>query len=49
MFLWREDEEDLENIELEISKHRNGPLRRISFRFRGDRIKFYPIEGKREK
>ena len=49
MFLWREDEEDLENINLEISKHRNGPLRRIKLRFRGDRIKFYGVETKREK
>jgi len=47
MFLWREDEEDLENVELEIAKHRNGPLRRIKLHFRGDRIKFYGVEGKR--
>jgi replicative DNA helicase len=47
MFLWREDEEDLENIELEIAKHRNGPLRRLRLRFRGDRIRFYQVEGKR--
>jgi len=49
MFLWREDEEDLENVELEIAKHRNGPLRRIKLHFRGDRIKFYGTEMKREK
>jgi replicative DNA helicase len=48
MFLWREDEEDLENVELEIAKHRNGPLRRIKLHFRGDRIKFYGVESKRE-
>lgn len=48
MFLWREDEEDLENIELEIAKHRNGPLRRLKLRFRGDRIRFYGMETKRE-
>jgi len=48
MFLWREDEEDLENVELEIAKHRNGPLRRLRFRFRGDRIRFYAMETKRE-
>jgi len=47
MFLWREDEEDLENVELEVAKHRNGPLRRIKLHFRGDRIKFYGVEGKR--
>lgn len=47
MFLWREDEEDMENIDLEISKHRNGPLRRFRLRFRGDRISFYGLETKR--
>lgn len=49
MFLWREDDEDMENVELEIAKHRNGPLRRIKLRFRGDRIKFYGVADKREK
>lgn len=49
MFLWREDEEDMENIELEVAKHRNGPLRRIKLRFRGDRIRFYGMEVKRGK
>ena len=48
MFIWREDEEDLENVDLEIAKHRNGPLRHMKFRFRGDRIKFYEIEGRKE-
>lgn len=48
MFLWREDEENMENISLEISKHRNGPLRSIKLRFRGDRIKFYGRETKRK-
>ncbi|OGM11500.1 replicative DNA helicase [Candidatus Woesebacteria bacterium RBG_16_34_12] len=48
MFLWREDEEDMENISLDIAKHRNGPLRSIKFRFRGDRIKFYGIDTKRK-
>lgn len=49
MFLWREDEEDVESIELEVAKHRNGPLRRLKLRFRGDRIRFYGVERKREK
>jgi replicative DNA helicase len=49
MFLWREDEENLENIVLDIAKHRNGPLKTISLFFRGDRIKFYGRETKREK
>lgn len=49
MFLWREDEEDMENVELEVAKHRNGPLRRLKLRFRGDRIRFYGVETRKEK
>lgn len=48
MFIWREDDEDIESIELEVAKHRNGPLRRMKLRFRGDRIRFYGMETKRE-
>lgn len=49
MFLWREDEENIENIMLDIAKHRNGPLRSIPLHFKGDRIKFFGREVKREK
>ncbi len=49
MFLWREDEENFENIVLDVAKHRNGPLRSIKLFFRGDRIKFYSKETRREK
>lgn len=49
MFLWREDEENLENFTLDIAKHRNGPLRQIKLHFRGDRIRFYGRETKRKK
>lgn len=49
MFLYREDEEDLENITLTIAKHRNGPLKKMTLFFRGDRIKFYEGEWQREK
>jgi len=49
MFLWREDEENLESINLSIAKHRNGPLGMINLRFRGDRIKFYSTDTKRQK
>jgi hypothetical protein len=49
MFMWRENDEDFENMNLDIAKHRNGPLRSIKLRFRGDRIKFYSVEGKRER
>jgi replicative DNA helicase len=48
MFMWRENEEDLESMNLDIAKHRNGPLKSIRLRFRGDRIKFYSVEGKRK-
>lgn len=48
MFLWREHEEDLENMSLDIAKHRNGPLKSIKLRFRGDRIKFYSVETRKK-
>ena len=44
MFLYREDDENQENLILDIQKHRNGPLRRINLFFRGDRIRFYGVE-----
>lgn len=44
MFLYRPDEENLEDYKLSIAKHRNGPLRIIDLRFRGDRIKFFGVE-----
>lgn len=47
MFMYREDEEDLENLKLYIAKHRNGPLATIDLRFRGDRIKFYGVDKNR--
>lgn len=46
-FLWREDEEDPENVNLGIAKHRNGPLGQIKLFFRGERIKFYQRETRR--
>jgi replicative DNA helicase len=49
LFMWRDDEENLENLTLDIAKHRNGPLGSIKLRFRGDRIKFYGRETKRSK
>jgi replicative DNA helicase len=44
MFIYREDDEDLSNIKLSLAKHRNGALRTIDLRFRGDRVKFYGVE-----
>ncbi|MEA3355556.1 MAG: replicative DNA helicase [Patescibacteria group bacterium] len=49
MFLYREDQEDLENCKLMVAKHRNGALATIDLRFRGDRIKFYGTEKRRKK
>lgn len=44
MFLYREDDNDSENITLDIQKHRNGPLRKVNLFFRGDRIRFYGVD-----
>lgn len=49
MFLWRENDDDLENFALDIAKHRNGPLGSVKMFFKGDRIKFFGREQKREK
>jgi replicative DNA helicase len=49
MFIWREDEDNMENITLDIAKHRNGPLKSIPLFFKGDRIKFFGREMRREK
>lgn len=50
MFLYRPDEEltPTMSIKLLIAKHRNGPTGEIDLLFRGDRIKFYNVERKRE-
>jgi replicative DNA helicase len=47
MFLYREDDENLSAYKLNIAKHRNGPLRTMDLKFRGDRIKFFGAERKR--
>jgi len=46
MFLWREDDEKVENIMLDVAKHRNGPLASVPLFFKGDRIKFYSRDTK---
>ncbi len=46
MFLWRENDDDLERVNLSIEKHRNGPLRTVPLFFRGDRIRFYGMDTK---
>ncbi len=47
MFLWRDNDEVIENINLDIAKHRNGPLKSIKLSFRGDRMKFFGRETAR--
>lgn len=44
MFLYREDDDDRENITLEIAKHRNGPVGLVNLRFMQKQISFYPLE-----
>lgn len=50
MFLYRPDEEysPTMTVKLLIAKHRNGPTGEIDLLFRGDRIRFYNAEKKRE-
>lgn len=51
MFLYRPDAEVISNViptKLFIAKHRNGPMGEIDLLFRGDRIRFYNVEKKRE-
>lgn len=47
MFLYREDEEKLEEMKLWIAKHRNGQMRMLDLYFKPNRIKFYGVEKKR--
>ncbi len=44
MFMYREDPEDLSSMKLNIAKHRNGALRTIDLRFKGDRVRFYGVD-----
>lgn len=50
MFLYRPDSEITNVIQtkLLVAKHRNGPMGEIDLLFRGDRIRFYSVERKRE-
>jgi replicative DNA helicase len=51
MFLYRIDAEVTSNIiptKLAIAKHRNGPMGEVDLLFKGDRIRFYNIDKKRE-
>jgi len=50
LFLYRPDAEisDIMPTKLAIAKHRNGPMGEVDLLFRGDRIRFYSIDKKRE-
>lgn len=50
MFLYRPEEELSSQMltKLLIAKHRNGPSGELDLLFRGDRIRFYDVEKKRE-
>lgn len=49
MFIYREDLEKMEQVTLDIQKHRNGPIGEILLMFRADRTKFYGMEKTRGK
>ncbi|GDX62086.1 replicative DNA helicase [Candidatus Levyibacteriota bacterium] len=50
MFLYKPDDEiaPVMQTKLVIAKHRNGPVGEVDLLFRGDRIRFYSLEKKRE-
>ncbi len=51
MFLYRTDAEPVGSViptKLSIAKHRNGPMGDVDLLFRGDRIRFYSMDQKRE-
>lgn len=41
MFLYKPDENNLEQYKLNVAKHRNGPLAGVDLRFKGEKIKFF--------
>ncbi len=47
MFIWRPDPENIEQVKLDIQKHRNGPTGEIDMTFKADRVKFYGTEKQR--
>ncbi len=49
MFIWREEDDNVENVMLDIAKHRNGPLASVPLFFKGDRIKFFSRDSKHKK
>jgi replicative DNA helicase len=47
MFIWRQDAEKMEEVKLDIQKHRNGPTGEIDLMFKAERVKFYGVEKQR--
>ena len=47
MFLYKPDDNNLEQYKLNIAKHRNGPLDQVSLVFKGAKIKFFGAERRR--
>ncbi len=46
MFLFRPDDNNLEQYKLNIAKHRNGPLDQVGLIFKGEKIKFFGTDRK---
>ncbi|MDO8498748.1 MAG: replicative DNA helicase [bacterium] len=49
MFIYREDPENLQDVTLDIQKHRNGPTGELKLFFVPERVKFYGMEKSRVK
>ena len=49
MFIWRPDQDNMEQVKLDIQKHRNGPTGEIDLMFRADRVKFYGVEKRQRR
>ncbi len=47
MFIWRPDVDKMEEVKLDIQKHRNGPTGEIDMIFKAERVKFYGVEKQR--
>lgn len=47
MFIWRPDVDKMEEVKLDIQKHRNGPTGEIDMRFVGEKVKFFGVEKQR--
>lgn len=48
LFLYRKDNDIRESVNLKVAKHRNGALGDIDLYFKGDRIKFYGMETRKQ-